>query len=222
MPPPWPERHPGRGGLAVHGNAEEPAAYHSHAKEVRISLAPLIARYGVLAIFVGAGVEGEAVVVSGGVLAHKGLLPFWQVAVAAAAGSFLADQIWFFAGRFSRDRPWVRRLTARPAFSRALELLERHSIGFILAFRFIYGMRTVSPIAIGTSKVPIRRFLLFNAIAAALWGPAIAGIGLGLGQAIEPLLHRLRSPWVIGAAALLVIGAAAIAWWVARRRTVQR
>ncbi len=49
------------------------------------------------------------------------------------------------------------------------DLLERHPTGFILAFRFLYGMRTISPVIIGLSGVPFRKFLLLNAIAAGIW-----------------------------------------------------
>lgn len=171
-----------------------------------------------LTIFAGAGLEGEAVVLTGGVLARKGLLPFWGVAAAAAAGSFLVDQLWFLAGRHLRDRAWVRRFTDRPRFQQALKLLERHSTAFILAFRFIYGMRTVSPIAIGASSVPAMRFVVLNAIAAAVWGPLIAWVGYGLGHVIDRLIHQV-GPWPLVAGAALLAAIAALALWWRRRRT---
>jgi len=173
-----------------------------------IVLTPLIARYGLLAILLGAGLEGEAVVVSGGVLARKGILPFWGVAAAAAVGSLAVDQFWFFAGRSLRDRAWVRRLTERAAFARALGLLERHSTLFILAFRFIYGLRTASPVAIGTSRVPARRFVVLNALSAAAWGPAMTWVGYRLGGVVGPLWDRIRASSWPAALILLLVGVA--------------
>lgn len=185
-------------------------------QEPPIALAPLIARYGLFAIFAGAGLEGEAVVVTGGVLAHKGLLPFWGVAACAAAGSLLIDQFWFFAGRFFRDRRWVRRVRERPAFRRALALLERHATLFILAFRFVYGIRTVSPIAIGTSRVATGRFVALNAVAAAVWGPVITAAGYFLGHAADTLLHRSAVRWPLLAGLALASIVAAWSWRRAR------
>ena len=88
-----------------------------------MSIELLIARYGLLAIFLGAGIEGETVVLLGGVLSHRGFLPFWPVALAAAFGSFVADQLLFFAGRHARSYPAVQRVLARPTISAVSRLL---------------------------------------------------------------------------------------------------
>ncbi len=116
-----------------------------------MSIETLIAQYGLAAIFVGAGLEGETSVVTGGLLAHEGLLSLGGTALAAVVGSFAADQLFFFAGRRYRDTARVRRIRAKPAFAKALDTLDRHPTVFILSFRFLYGLRTISPIAIGTS-----------------------------------------------------------------------
>ena len=134
-----------------------------------MSIEAIIAKYGLLALFLGAGIEGETVVVAGGLLAHRGLVSLPGAMVATAAGSFVADQLFFSAGRYFRGRAWVRRVSAKPVFARALGLLERYPIGFIFAFRFIYGFRTISPVAIGTTQVPTRLFVIINAVAAVVW-----------------------------------------------------
>ena len=59
-----------------------------------MTIETLIIRYGVAAIFVGAGVEGETSVVAGGVLAHRHLIPLWAAMAAASTGSFVADQLY--------------------------------------------------------------------------------------------------------------------------------
>jgi membrane protein DedA with SNARE-associated domain len=157
-----------------------------------MSVEALLARYGLPAIFLGAGFEGETATVAGGVVARAGLVSLPGACVAAAIGSFVADQLFFIAGRYYRDARLVRRLRDAPPFARALALLERHPIGFIFAFRFIYGFRTVSPFAIGTSRVAGRTFLVVNALAAATWGTAFILVGWFCGRAFEALAGRLR------------------------------
>jgi membrane protein DedA with SNARE-associated domain len=155
-----------------------------------MTIETLIAHYGLAAILIGAGVEGETVVIAGGVLAHRGLVPLWAGCVAAAIGSFAADQLFFAAGRYFRDHPRIRRMEQRPAFAKALVTLEHHPVLFILGFRFLYGLRTISPIAIGTSHIHTRTFFLLNALAAIVWAALFTGIGYGFGGGIERLLGK--------------------------------
>lgn len=184
-----------------------------------MSIETIIARYGLLAVGVGAAIEGEAVVLTGGLLAHQGLMPVAGVMAMAAVGSFLADQIFFLLGRRFRAHPRVRSVTARPAFARALAMLERYPIGFIFAFRFLYGLRTISPVAIGASSVPARRFLLLNGAAAIIWGIVIAGMGYAFGQGIELAFGRLRRFEHLGLAAGGTVALAAAVGWIVHRLT---
>ncbi|MDB5703498.1 MAG: hypothetical protein JWN66_614 [Sphingomonas bacterium] len=182
-----------------------------------MAIEALIARYGLAAIFLGAGVEGETCVIAGGVLAHRHLLPLSAAIVAAAAGSFVADQLFFAGGRYFREHPRVRAMAKKPGFAKALVTLERHPVLFVMGFRFLYGLRTVSPIAIGTSHIRTRTFLLLNALAAALWGSLFTGIGYGFGGGIERLLGGSLSashvlPLVAVALVLLVAIAQAVRW----------
>ncbi|ONF96084.1 DedA family protein [Sphingomonas jeddahensis] len=157
-----------------------------------MTIEAIIARWGVAAVFAGAMLEGETAVIAGGLIAHQGLIA-WPLALAAAAlGSFLADQFFFAAGRRYRDRPLVQRWIGKRAFAKALQLLERYPTGFIFAFRFLYGFRTVSPIAIGTSQVPASRFLAINGIAAFVWAALFTGLGYWFGEAVTEMAGRLR------------------------------
>ncbi|RYY24805.1 MAG: DedA family protein [Sphingomonadales bacterium] len=175
-------------------------------------LEALIARFGLLAIGVGAAIEGEAVVLTGGLLAHQELLPLGGVIAAAALGSFIADEIFFFLGRRFGAHPRIRRITERPAFARVLAMLERHPVAFVFAFRFLYGLRTISPIAIGTTTIPASRFVLLNGAAAIVWSIAITGLGYGFGHTVERAfgqLHRIEHvALAIGALILVTVAAA--------------
>ena len=173
-----------------------------------MSIEALIAQFGLPAVALGASLEGETVVMTGGFIAHQGLLPLYGVMIAAAIGSFVADQFFFLLGRRFRAHRLVRKVTERPAFARVLTMLERYPTGFVLAFRFLYGLRTISPIAIGTSAVPTHRFVLLNAVAAMIWGVVIAGIGYSFGEGVEMAFGHLRR---FGHVALAIAGLVAVA-----------
>ncbi|MEH3035820.1 MAG: VTT domain-containing protein [Sphingomonas adhaesiva] len=177
-----------------------------------MTIEAIVAKYGLAALFAGAALEGEAAVIAGGVLAHHGLFPLWAAMLAAATGSFGADQAWFFAGRRMRDHRWVAAARAKPAFARAMAMLARRPIAFIFAFRFIYGFRTISPIAIGTAGVSPRLFAIVNAASAVTWGVIFCSIGYWFGHAFEAVIGRLaedhRLWWVVGGLVATGIAAA--------------
>ncbi len=156
-----------------------------------MTIEAIVARWGVAAVFAGAMLEGETAVIAGGLIAHQGLIAWPMAIVAAALGSFLADQFFFTAGRRYRDRPLVQRWIRTRAFARALQWLEHYPVGFIFAFRFLYGFRTVSPVAIGTSQVPATTFLTINAIAAIVWAATFTALGYWFGEAVTEMLGRL-------------------------------
>jgi membrane protein DedA with SNARE-associated domain len=113
--------------------------------------------------------------------------------LAAFTGSCVVDQAYFFLGCYCRRYSWVERIAQKSAFERALSFLERHPTAFILGFRFVYDMRTVSPIAIGTSRVPIAKFVILNIVAAAVRGPLFIYVGYIFGKAFDPLISRIST-----------------------------
>ncbi|KQM88244.1 hypothetical protein ASE67_00290 [Sphingomonas sp. Leaf23] len=183
-----------------------------------MTIEALVARYGLGALLLGAGIEGETVVVLGGIMVQRGALPYVGAILAAAIGSFIADQLFFAAGRRFRDHPRVRRWSAKPAFARALAAFERRPTLFVFAFRFLYGLRTVSPVAIGTTQLPLARFVVLNGAAALLWATIFVSIGYWFGHGLSEVIGRWLPSWQVlagGAAVLAVLGG--VTWWVKRR-----
>lgn len=171
-------------------------------------LQALIARFGLGAVFLGAGLEGETAVIAGGILAHQHILSLPGVAIAGALGSFSADQAFFLFGRHFRDHPRVEKMLDKPAAERAINTLEKHPIAFVLGFRFLYGLRTVSPVAVGTSDVSQVRFSCLNAIAAVLWSFLFTAVGYGLGGPLGQYFQRPKSivPFLVAGFLILGVG----------------
>lgn len=170
-----------------------------------------IANYGAIVIFIGAMLEGETMVVLAGFLAHQGVIDVRIVAIAAFAGSFAGDQAWFWAGRRFTGHPFIERQRKRPLFAAALARVEAHPVAFILAFRFLYGLRTISPLAVGVSSVPARLFMVLNAVSAVAWALLITAIGWTFGQTAEIALGRMDAvehKVVVGLAAGLIVSGA--------------
>ena len=151
----------------------------------------LIAHYGLWAVAIGCFLEGETILVLAGFAAHRGYLDLTHVMAAAFAGSLLGDQLYFFIGRHFGPALLRRFPKREKAVAAVMEKLHRHRIPFILGFRFLYGLRTVSPFAIGMSPVSAPLFAALNAVSAAVWAVAVAGLGYLFGQSAELLLGEI-------------------------------
>ena len=181
----------------------------------------LIAHYGVAAIFIGAATEGEAAAVAGGLVAHRHLIPLWQVGAAVYFGTLVFAQGLFLVARRFRDTPWIARQTARPTYATVVRALERHPTGFLLIYRFVFGVRALTPVVLGGSRISTLRFSLLNALSALMWSVVFTGLGYGFGKTVEQLFGRLPSGphlMMIGAVVAVVLVAA----WLIQRRLRRR
>jgi len=183
-------------------------------------LEALIAQYGYLAILIGTFLEGETILVRGGFAAHRHLLKLPGVILAGFIGSLTSDQILFFLGR--RHGPaWLAR---HPKWNAGIErvrpILNRHATALILGFRFLYGLRNVTPFALGLSEVSTPRFVVLNVVGAAVWAVTISLLGWSLGEAAKQLIGHLRH-YEYGVGALIIVAGALFWLWHyfgARRR----
>lgn len=165
----------------------------------------LVIRYGLVAVFFGVALEGEPFALAGGVLAHRGWLSPWVAAIAAISGSLFVDQFWFHLSRRFRRSRVVASVVARPAFARALALVEGHPVWFVLLFRFAYGLRSVAPVAIGASRVPSRLFAPLNLVSATIWGSLFTAAGYLAGPTFERLESRFGAGLTLVTLALSVM-----------------
>ena len=180
-------------------------------------IAALITQYGYIAIFIGTLIEGETVVLVAGLLAHQGYLHAPFVALAAFLGSLASDQIMYLLGRYKGQ--WL--LAKFPRLSKGVERVAAkvrgREVPLILSFRFIYGIRNVTPVFLGSSGTKPELFIPLNAISAAVWAVAMTAAGYFAGGALAAALGRLHKyePYIV--AAILLAGL--VFWLYHRKRT---
>ncbi|HEY0276284.1 MAG TPA: DedA family protein [Paenirhodobacter sp.] len=142
--------------------------------------------YGLPVIFgdlffesLGLPLPGETLLLLAGTLASRGelaLVPLWLTAFAAAV---LGDNTGYLIGR-RLGRPAVLRYGARigltePRLARVERVIQRHGMLIVTGARFVAVLRQLNGIAAGTAGMPWGRFLIANALGAALWVSAWIG-----------------------------------------------
>lgn len=167
----------------------------------------LFVNYGYLAVFIGTFLEGETLLLLAGFAAAEGYLQLPWVVLVAFCGAFSGDQFYYWLGRrygrrlleYLPTRYWRRAM-------RIARLLENAQNSVMLSFRFVYGIRILTPVVISMTNISPRKFMLFNALGAALWAVVISCGGYLFGAALELFLGNLKRFELYIFALLLLIG----------------
>ena len=138
-------------------------------------------------------VPSEATAIAAGVVAGAGGLHVELVILAAAAGAFVGDNITFAGGHFLGERLNQRFFQGEKAKKRvdwAKRTLEERGPYLIVVARFIPGGRTVTMFTAGfVDAFSWRRFVRWDALAAAIWGLYAVLLGYFGGRTFE------EEPW---------------------------
>jgi membrane protein DedA with SNARE-associated domain len=176
--------------------------------------------YGYFAILIGTFLEGETILILGGLAAQLGHLELPWVMLCAFIGSFCGDQLYFYIGRYYGPRIIAKRLSWRVNAEKVYKHLRRHKNVLILTFRFYYGVRNVTPFAIGASQVSPIRFFILNFIGAVIWAIALGFLGYFFGEAIKLFITDIKHyQWYLLGGLLL---AGMTVWSVMRLRDRKR
>lgn len=164
-----------------------------------------IAEYGYFAIALGTFMEGEITIILGILAAQAELLSLPGVVLAAMAGTITADQFFFHLGRRRGYQFLARHRHMRRAAAHVRVISRRYQTGLILGFRFLYGLRTVTPLVLGMSKIPPVRFAVLDVIGTALWAGAVTLLGLAFGALARRYISLFQEYQMLLLAAVVII-----------------
>jgi membrane protein DedA with SNARE-associated domain len=175
-----------------------------------MSLIRLIHVYGYVAVLVGCFLEGETILLLGGVAAEQGYLALPGVIFAAFVGSFGGDQLFFHIGRrygpeFIEGRPRLKKASIR-----LRGWIEKRETLLVLGFRFLYGFRSAAPFVFGASPIKRGRFAVLNAVGAAAWATVVGYGGYLAGDTFASFLAHFERYELL----FLVMAALAAGFWL--------
>jgi membrane protein DedA with SNARE-associated domain len=181
-----------------------------------MTLVTIIKTFGYPAIIIGTFLEGEVILVLAGLAAHLGYLELPYVIASGFLGTFAGDQLYFHLGKYYSDPVLKRFPRWKSKLSIVKRLIERYRVLFILGFRFTYGLRTVSPFAIGMSRVPVLLYMLLNGVSALAWATLVGGGGYFLGNAMRKFIGDVKYAEIAIMGVLVVAGG--VIWIIKIRR----
>jgi len=189
----------------------------------------LLLTHGYLVIFLGAALDnfglpssGDIVLFAGGFFANNGQAALPLVMLSGFAGALVSDNSVYWIGRIGGrpliDRILKIRLLQLLINEKSLEKVERyfesHGGKTVFVGRFGPGLRSMTPLFAGVTRMGYFRFVPYNVAAALVWAVVYSLIGYVFGQYWSELLAVAKSfGFSVVALVILVIVA-----FVLRRR----
>ena len=143
-------------------------------------------------LLVGFLLPGDTLLVISGLLTHTSLVfgvDIWWVCLAIGLAAFLGGEVGYFIGHKFGPSIFERKesgLFSVKNVERTNAFFERFGALAIILARFVPIVRTFAPVAAGVGHMNYRRYSLYNAIGALIWGTGLTFGGFLLGY-IPPL-----------------------------------
>ena len=193
----------------------------------------VISRHGLLLltawVFVeqlGLPIPTVPVLLAAGALASAGRLSLSVAFASCVLACLVADWLWFELGRRKGVRvlQLLCKISLEPdsCVRRTEGVVARQGTRTLLIAKFFPGVNTIAPPLAGVVRMSRWRFLIFDALGAALWAGTFLGLGFVFAGEIERLAERAEA---MGGRALIVLGGALalyIAYKLLRRQLFLR
>jgi len=155
-------------------------------------LESIIQDWGYLALFLysfGGGMLGLAVA---GFFAFNGDLNISYVIIVAFVSNFLGDQFLFTIARNNKD--YAKEMMQKHKRKIALSHLMMRKYGSLVVFiqKYLYGIKTLIPLAMGLTKYSNKKFMFFNAMAALIWAIVVGYTSYMLGDIFIEMIEEFK------------------------------
>jgi len=170
----------------------------------------------------GVPVPGETILIAGAIFAGAGRINVVALGVVAFVAAVTGDNIGFAIGHFGGRALALRFgkyvFLTEERLDKAERFFDRRGSIVITFARFVEGLRQANGIIAGITGMHWLRFVIFNAIGAALWVGTWITIGYFAGNNITTIYHyiTLYSYYVLAGLVVLIVGY--IVWRRRRRR----
>ncbi len=169
-----------------------------------------ISTYGYIFLFLYSIGGGFFAIVAAGALSYAGKMDITTSIIVAAIANYIGDMLLFYLARYNKKPllPYMRKHRRKFALSHIL--IKKYGSFIIFIQKFIYGVKTLVPIAIGLTKYSFFKFGVLNVFASIIWALFFGILSYKGGEYIINFFSKLKdNPWI---APLILLSVLTIAW----------
>ncbi|MDD2448045.1 MAG: DedA family protein [Sulfurimonas sp.] len=179
-----------------------------------------LATYGYIGLFLYSLGGGFVAIIGAGVLSFLGEMDLTLSILIAFTANTLGDFLLFYMARYQKSMMMDGLRKHRRKLALSHVLMKKYGSWIILFQKFVYGIKTLIPIAIGLTKYDFKRFAVLNVLSAAVWA-LVFGLGSYYsGSALVKVAGFIgEKPWI--APLILVIFGGAL-WFYMEKATKRK
>ena len=179
-----------------------------------------LATYGYIGLFLYSLGGGFVALLGAGVLSYLGKMDITTSIAIAFVANALGDMLLLYMARYQKTMMMDGLRKHRRKLALSHVMMKKYGSWIILIQKFVYGIKTLIPIAIGLTKYDFKKFAILNVFSAAVWALVV---GLGSYYAGKPLTDLAEligdKPWI--APLILVVMGSAL-WFYMEAATKKR
>ncbi len=157
-----------------------------------------LSTYGYIALFIYSLGGGFFGLVAAGALSYLGKMDIGISIAVATVANYIGDMVLFYMARYNKQmiEPYMK--NHRRKFALSHLLIKKYGDFVMFIQKFIYGVKTLVPIAMGLSKYSFVRFGILNIPASLIFSLFFGLLSYKGGEQIVSLFGKIKeNPWIL-------------------------
>ncbi|MCS6857403.1 MAG: DedA family protein [Sandaracinaceae bacterium] len=165
----------------------------------------------ILVAGLGLPLPEDVAMISGGILAHRGITDLYITLAVLSTAVLIGDSILFFVARrigaAIYKRKWMQRVMTAERRQRIEQLIERYGALVVFGARHVAGLRGAIFAMCAIHGISYIRFIVADALALALSLPLFFGIGWWFSDSIDRVKEQTASleHWIMAGVAAVAL-----------------
>ncbi|MFT7859986.1 MAG: DedA family protein [Sulfurimonas sp.] len=176
-----------------------------------------LATYGYIALFLYSLGGGFVGLIAAGVLSYMGKMDLATSMAVAFMGNMIGDLLLFWLTRHQKSMMMDSLRKHRRKLALSHMMMKKHGDWIIFMQKYIYGIKTIIPIAIALTKYDFKKFAVLNFFAAAVWALSFGLASYFFGAPLKAFaLYISENKWL---APVIVFSIGGLIWWYLSKAT---
>jgi len=179
-----------------------------------------LATYGYIGLFIYSLGGGFVALVGAGVLSYMGKMDLATSMAVAFSANAIGDIMLVYMARYQKSMMMEGLRKHRRKLALSHVLMKRYGSWIVLIQKFVYGIKTLVPIAIGLTKYDMKKFIVLNIASSVVW---VLAFGLGsfyFGAVLSEFAQTVSNkPWI---APIIVVVLGGSVWFYMERVTKKK